>query len=157
MDYTVDTILQGIILEWVTIPFSRESFQSKPGSPTLQVDSLLAEPPGKPKNTGVGSLSLLQRIFPTPELGSPTLQATSLPAELRSPPDLGLREGRDMLWVKSNLVGLPLTMRKKPVLPECKELKKTSSFPSMPKLWSCLGSRDEYHFFSNKESKSATA
>ena len=34
-------------------------------SPTLQVDSLPAEPPGKPKNTGVGSLSLLQGIFPT--------------------------------------------------------------------------------------------
>ena len=32
---------------------------------TLQVDSLPAEPQGKPKNTGVGSLSLLQRIFPT--------------------------------------------------------------------------------------------
>ena len=34
-------------------------------SPTLQADSLPAEPPGKPKNTGVGSLSLLQGIFPT--------------------------------------------------------------------------------------------
>ena len=33
----------------------------------MQVDSLPAEPPGKPKNTGVGSLSLLQRIFPTQE------------------------------------------------------------------------------------------
>ena len=37
----------------------------KPRSPTLQVDSLPAEPQGKPKNTGVGSLSLLQRIFLT--------------------------------------------------------------------------------------------
>ena len=37
----------------------------KPRSPTLQADSLPAEPQGKPKNTGVGSLSLLQRIFPT--------------------------------------------------------------------------------------------
>ena len=36
-------------------------------SPTLQVDSLISEPPGKPKNTGVGSLSLLQGIFPTQE------------------------------------------------------------------------------------------
>ena len=33
----------------------------------LRVDSLPAEPQGKPKNTGVGSLSLLQRIFPTRE------------------------------------------------------------------------------------------
>ena len=37
----------------------------KPRFPTLQADSLTAEPPGKPKNTGVGSLSLLQWIFLT--------------------------------------------------------------------------------------------
>ena len=40
----------------------------EPRSPALQVDSLLSEPPGKPKNTGVGSLSLLLRNFPTQEL-----------------------------------------------------------------------------------------
>ena len=40
----------------------------KPRSPVLQVDSSPAEPPGKPKNTGVGSLSLLQGNFPTQEL-----------------------------------------------------------------------------------------
>ena len=40
----------------------------KPRSPTLQIDSLPAEPPGKPKNTGVGFLSLLQGIFPIQEL-----------------------------------------------------------------------------------------
>ena len=39
----------------------------KPRSPTLQVDSLPSEPPGKPKNTGVGILSLLQGIFLTQE------------------------------------------------------------------------------------------
>ena len=37
----------------------------KPRSPILQVDSLPAEPQGKPKNTGVGSLSLLREIFRT--------------------------------------------------------------------------------------------
>ena len=36
-------------------------------SPALQADSLPSEPPGKPKNTGEGSLSLLQGIFPTQE------------------------------------------------------------------------------------------
>ena len=36
-------------------------------SPSLQEDSLLTEPPGKPKNTGVSSLSLLQGLFPTQE------------------------------------------------------------------------------------------
>ena len=35
----------------------------KPRSPMLQADSLPSEPPGKPKNTGVGSLSFLQGIF----------------------------------------------------------------------------------------------
>ena len=49
------------------MPFSRNL--PNPGlelrSPALQVDSLPAEPPGKPKNTGVGSMSLLQGIFPT--------------------------------------------------------------------------------------------
>ena len=40
----------------------------KPGSPALQADSLPAEPPGKPKSTGVGCLSLHQQIFPTREL-----------------------------------------------------------------------------------------
>ena len=39
-----------------------------PVSPALQVDSLPAEPYGKPKNTGVGSLFLLQEIFLTQEL-----------------------------------------------------------------------------------------
>ena len=34
----------------------------------LQADSSQSEPPGKPKNTGVGSLSLLQRIFLTQRL-----------------------------------------------------------------------------------------
>ena len=40
----------------------------EPRSPSLQADSLPAEPQGKPKNPGVGSLSLLQQIFPTQEL-----------------------------------------------------------------------------------------
>ena len=61
---------------------------SKPRSPALQEDSLPSEPPGKPKNTEVGSLSLLQENFPTKELnrGSPALQADSLPAELPRKP-----------------------------------------------------------------------
>ena len=37
----------------------------KPRPPTLHADSLPAESQGKPKNTGVGSLSLLKGIFPT--------------------------------------------------------------------------------------------
>ena len=39
----------------------------EPKSPALQAGSLSDEPQGKPKNTGVGNLSLLQRIFLTQE------------------------------------------------------------------------------------------
>ena len=69
MDYTVYGILQARILEWVVFPFYTGSSQPRvwTQSPTLQVDSLPAEPPGKPKNTGVDSLSLLQQIFSTQE------------------------------------------------------------------------------------------
>ena len=40
----------------------------EPRCPALQADSLLIESPGKPKNTGAGSLSPLHGIFPTQEL-----------------------------------------------------------------------------------------
>ena len=65
MNYTVHEILQARILEWVAFPFSRGSSQLR--SPTLQGDSLPAEAQGKPRNTVVGSLSLLQWIFQTKE------------------------------------------------------------------------------------------
>ena len=57
-------ILQARILEWVAVG----TMGVKSRSPTLQMDSLPTEPPGKPKNIGVGSLSLLQQIFLTQEL-----------------------------------------------------------------------------------------
>ena len=55
----------------------------EPRSPALQADSSPSEPPGKPKNTGVCSLSLLQGALPDPGIkpGSPALQVNSLPAE----------------------------------------------------------------------------
>ena len=65
---------------------------SNPGigsrSPTLQMDSLLSEPTGKSKNTGVSSLSLLQGDLPSPgiEPGSSSLQVDSLPTELSGEP-----------------------------------------------------------------------
>ena len=62
-------ILQARILEWVAFPLPGDLPNPgiEPMSPPLQADSLPAEPPGKPKNTGVGSLYLLQGIFPTQE------------------------------------------------------------------------------------------
>ena len=51
----------------------------EPRSPAFYVDSLQSEPPGKPKNAGVGSLSPEPGI----ESGSPALQMDSLPAKPR--------------------------------------------------------------------------
>ena len=71
MDYTFHGILQARILEWVhRFPFSRGSF--KPRNQTL-VSRIAGrfftrKPQGKPKNTGTGSLSLLQGIVPNQEL-----------------------------------------------------------------------------------------
>ena len=44
-------ILHSRILEWVAFPFSRDlpGPGIEPESPALQADSLLSEPPGKPK------------------------------------------------------------------------------------------------------------
>ena len=57
---------------WSGLPFPSPEDLPNPGIepryPALQADSLPSEPPGKPKNTGVGSLPLLQGIFPTQEL-----------------------------------------------------------------------------------------
>ena len=58
-------ILQARILEWVAMPSSRGN--PRPRSLALQAESLPSKSPGKPKNTGVGSLSLLQGTFPTKE------------------------------------------------------------------------------------------
>jgi len=67
--HRVHGILQTRILEWVGFPslgiFPTQGIE--PRSLTVQADSLPAEPLGKPKNTGVGCLSLLQQIFPTQE------------------------------------------------------------------------------------------
>ena len=70
------------------LPGDLSSSGIEPRSPTLQADSLPSEPPGKPKNTRVGSLSLLQGIFPTQELNRGLLQADCLPAELLGKPVL---------------------------------------------------------------------
>ena len=50
----------------------------------MQEDSLPAEPPGKPKNTGVCSLSLLQQIFPTLESNWGLLQCRWILYQLSS-------------------------------------------------------------------------
>ena len=64
-------------------------------SPALQADSLLSEAPGKPKNTGVGTLSLLQGIFLTQESkGSPALQVILYQLSYQESPQI-----MHMLWI----------------------------------------------------------
>ena len=58
----VHGILQAGILEWVAFPFSRGSSQPRDQTRPL---ALQAEPQGKPKNSGVGSPSLLHWIVTT--------------------------------------------------------------------------------------------
>ena len=67
---SVHGILQARVLEWVAVPFSRGSFDPaiECTFSTLPVDSLPSEPPGKPKKTGMGNLSVLQGNFLTQEL-----------------------------------------------------------------------------------------
>ena len=62
-------VLQARILEWVAFPFSRGSSQPRDRTQVSCIAGRFfpAEPQGKPKNTRVGSLSLLQGIFPTQE------------------------------------------------------------------------------------------
>ena len=77
-------ILQARILDWVAMPSSRGSFQPgiEPRAPALQADSLQSEPPGKPKKTGVGSLSLLQASSrPRNGTGVSCIAGRFLPAE----------------------------------------------------------------------------
>ena len=56
---------------WSGLPFPSPGDLPNPGiepkSLALQADSLLSEPAGKSKNTRLGSLSLLQWMFPTQE------------------------------------------------------------------------------------------
>ena len=55
---------------WSAFPSSGDLSNpgTEPRSPALQADSLPVEPPGKPKNTGMGSLSVFQGNFLTQEL-----------------------------------------------------------------------------------------
>ena len=80
MDSRVHGSLQARILEWVAFPFSRGPSQSRDWTQVSHTagDSLPAKPPGKPKNTGVASLSLLQLIFLTQESNQGLLHCRSI-------------------------------------------------------------------------------
>ena len=67
------------------MPSSRESSRIKPRSPALQADSLPSEPPGKPKNTGVGNLCLLRRNSPSEVLNKGLLHCRWILYQLSYP------------------------------------------------------------------------
>ena len=77
---------------WSGLPFPSPGGLPHPGieprSPTLQADSLPTEPLGKPKNTGVGSLSFLQQIFLTQELNQGLLHCREILYQLNYPESL---------------------------------------------------------------------
>ena len=119
---------------WSWQPFPSSGDLPNPGikskSPMLQADSSPAEPQRKPKNTGVGSLSLLQGIFPTQgsnlgllycrwilyqlsHKGSPrTLECVTYPFSSGSSLDLGNKPESPALQVDS----LPTELSGKPIL-----------------------------------------
>ena len=72
---------------WSGYPFPSPgdlpNLEIEPRTPALQADSLPAEPQGRPKTTGVGSLSLLQWIFPTQELNQGLLYCRQILYQLR--------------------------------------------------------------------------
>ena len=67
MNYIVHGIIQARVLEWVALPFSKESSQprdQKPTSSSLQADSLSTESQGKPEvKLGLVLFSDPLRIF----------------------------------------------------------------------------------------------
>ena len=69
-DSTVHGILQARILEWVAFPFSRGSSQPRDWTQVSRIAGgfLTNWATKDAQNTPVGSLSLLQGIFPTQEL-----------------------------------------------------------------------------------------
>ena len=80
---------------WSGQPFPSPGDLPNPGveprSPSLQADSFPAEPQRRPKNIGLGSLTLLKRIrIPDTGIkrGSPAMEENSSPAEASGKPNI---------------------------------------------------------------------
>ena len=107
MDCIVHGILQARILKWIAIPFSRESSQPRD---RIQVSHITGEfftnwATKEAKNTGEGSLSLLQgSSHPRNWTEASSLQVESLPAELPGKPYLlypiELKKNKTLHWDK---------------------------------------------------------
>ena len=84
MVHTVHGILQARIVEWVAFPFSRGSSYPgiEPRSPTLQADSLPAEPQGKPKGLKGKRPQVFSQILFCSALSCPLLHLLTAPYPL---------------------------------------------------------------------------
>ena len=87
----------------------------KPRSPALWDGSLPAEPQGQPKNTAVGSLSLLRRIFPIQESNWGLLHCRQILYQLSY-------QGRTLEYI--------LSSHYLPCEEPCQKLKETAHFNS---------------------------
>ena len=83
---TVHGDAPGKNLVWVAISFSRGSSQPRVRTQVSHIAGgfLPYEPPGEPKNTGVGSLSLLQGVFVTQKLNQCLLHCKQILYHLRN-------------------------------------------------------------------------
>ena len=92
VDYTVHGILQAGIMDWVSFPFPRRSSQPRDQTQVSHVAGgfFTSWATGEPKNTGVGSLSLLQWIVLTQDQNWGLLPCRQifLPAEPSGKPRL---------------------------------------------------------------------
>ena len=90
--HTVHGILQARILEWVAFLFSRGSFQPRDQTQVSHIADrfFTSWATRKPKNTGLGSLSLLQQIFLTQELNLGLLRCRQILYQLSYQGALGL-------------------------------------------------------------------
>ena len=92
-------ILQTRILEWLPCPPPGDLPNPgiEPRSPLLQVGALPSELPGKPKNTAVGSLSLLWGIFSTQKSNQGLLHCRQILYQLSY-------QGSLPLWYSKSLI-----------------------------------------------------
>ena len=110
----VHGILQARILEWVAFPFSKGSSQTRDW---IQVSCIAggflpAEPQGKPKNIGVGSLSLLQQIFLTQKSNQGLLQCRWILYQLSYEGSPHMTEARLQQYVNREISDVQTGFRK---------------------------------------------
>ena len=100
---SVHGILQARILEWIAMASPRGSSRPRDRTQVSHtaggfLDSLLSKLPGKPKNTGVGSLALLQGSFLTQGATRALLQCRWILYQLSYPGSPV--EGQSVKWLK---------------------------------------------------------